>query len=150
MVVDSDAEVAAARIGRVIGGRFRLERVLGIGGMAAVYAARDATGQEVAVKLLHPEMAARREVRERFVREASVSDTIGHPGVVRTLPSGGGNDAEFLVMELLRGETLRARVKRHGKRGIWCAAGRACWKAALYQANWQTALNVARMRRFTS
>jgi len=113
--VDSDAEVAAARIGRVIGGRFRLERVLGIGGMAAVYAARDAAGQEVAVKLLHPEMAARREVRERFVREASVSDTIGHPGVVRTLPSGGGSDDAFLVMELLRGETLRTRVKRHGR-----------------------------------
>jgi hypothetical protein len=113
--VDSDAEVAAARIGRVIGGRYRLERVLGIGGMAAVYQARDAAGQLHAVKLLHPEMAARREVRERFVREGSVSDRIGHPGVVQTFPAGDGTDDAYLVMEMLQGETLRARVKRHGR-----------------------------------
>jgi eukaryotic-like serine/threonine-protein kinase len=113
--VDSDAEVAAARIGRVIGGRFRLERVLGIGGMAAVYQARDAAGHLHAVKLLHPEMAARREVRERFVREGSVSERIGHPGVVQAFPAGDGTDDAYLVMEMLQGETLRARVKRHGR-----------------------------------
>jgi eukaryotic-like serine/threonine-protein kinase len=113
--VDSDAEVAAARIGRVIGGRFRLERVLGIGGMAAVYQARDAAGNLHAVKLLHPEMAARREVRERFVREGSVSERIGHPGVVQTFPSGEGAEDAYLVMEMLQGETLRGRVKRHGR-----------------------------------
>jgi serine/threonine protein kinase len=113
--VDSDAEVAAARIGRVIGGRFRLERVLGIGGMAAVYQARDAAGTLHAVKLLHPEMAARREVRERFVREGSVSERIGHPGVVQTFPAGDGTEDAYLVMEMLIGETLRARVKRHGR-----------------------------------
>jgi serine/threonine-protein kinase len=115
VVVDSDAEVAAARIGRVIGGRYRLERVLGIGGMAAVYAARDPAGQVVAVKLLHPEMAARREVRERFIREGSVSQTIGHPGVVQTQPCENGAEDAYLVMELLQGESLRDRVKRHGR-----------------------------------
>jgi eukaryotic-like serine/threonine-protein kinase len=99
----------------VIGGRFRLERVLGIGGMAAVYQARDAAGALHAVKLLHPEMAARREVRERFVQEGSVSERIGHPGVVQTFPAGEGTVDAYLVMEMLHGETLRARVKRHGR-----------------------------------
>jgi hypothetical protein len=113
--VDSDAEVAAARLGRVIGGRFRLERVLGIGGMAAVYQARDAAGGLHALKLLHPEMAARKEVRERFVREGSVSERIGHPGVVQTYPAADGSEDAYLVMEMLNGETLRARVKRHGQ-----------------------------------
>jgi len=113
--VDSDAEVAAARIGRVIGGRYRLRSVLGIGGMAAVYEAEDPTGHRVAIKLLHPEMAARREVRERFVREGTVSVTIDHPGVVQTLPPQDAGEDGFLVMELLEGETLRARVKRHGR-----------------------------------
>jgi serine/threonine protein kinase len=92
-----------------------LERVLGIGGMAAVYQARDAAGHLHAVKLLHPEMAARREIRERFVREGSVSERIGHPGVVQAFPAGDGADDAYLVMEMLHGETLRARVKRHGR-----------------------------------
>ncbi len=112
--MDSDAEVAAARIGRVIGGRYRLLRVLGIGGMAAVYEAQDPSGQRVAIKLLHPEMAARREVRERFVQEGTVAATIDHPGVVQTLPPEAAGDDGYLVMELLEGETLRARVQRHG------------------------------------
>src|SRR4029079_8241777 len=67
--VDSDAEVARARLGRTVGGRWLLERVLGTGGMGAVYAARGPDGLVAAVKILHPEMGARREVRERFLRE---------------------------------------------------------------------------------
>ncbi|HEX5100527.1 MAG TPA: serine/threonine-protein kinase, partial [Polyangiaceae bacterium] len=112
--MDSDLEVAQARLGKRVGGRWLLERVLGTGGMGAVYAARSPEGHVAAVKILHPEMGARREVRERFLREGTAANTIGHPGVVRMLGEGDGEEA-FLAMELLEGETLRERVRRHGR-----------------------------------
>ena len=113
-MVDSDLEVARARLGQRVGGLWLLERVLGTGGMGAVYAARAPDGAVAAVKILHPEMGARREVRERFLREGAAADTIGHPGVVQVLGQGDGEDA-FLAMELLDGETLRDRVRRLGQ-----------------------------------
>jgi serine/threonine protein kinase len=113
--VDSDAEVAATRLGRTVGGRWRLEHVLGMGGMAAVYEAHDLSGQGAAIKILHPEMGLKREVRERFLREGYVANKIGHPGAVQALEHGDHESEVFLAMELLRGETLRARVGRHGK-----------------------------------
>jgi serine/threonine-protein kinase len=112
--VDSDVEVARARLGRSVGGRWVLERVLGTGGMGAVYAGRSADGSVAAIKILHPEMGARRDVRERFLREGSAANKIGHPGVVQMLGQGDGEEA-FLAMELLAGETLRERVHRHGR-----------------------------------
>ena len=107
VVTDSDAELAAGRLGRVVGGRWRLESVLGVGGMAAVYGGRDASGAVAAIKILHPEMSVRREVRERFLREGYVANRIGHPGVVQALEHGETGDEVFLAMELLAGETLR-------------------------------------------
>jgi serine/threonine protein kinase len=115
-LVDGDEELARARVGQTIGGRWRLDRVIGVGGMAAVYEARDALGAVVALKLLHPEVAVKRDVRERFLREGYVANHLGHPGVVRALEHGdGGPDGVYLAMELLIGETLAARVKRHGR-----------------------------------
>ncbi len=114
--MDGDEELANGRVGQTVGGRWRLDRVLGVGGMAAVYEARDALGSVVALKLLHPEMAVKRDVRERFLREGYVANHLGHPGVVRALEHGdGGADGVYLAMELLIGETLAARVKRHGR-----------------------------------
>ncbi|HSU39291.1 MAG TPA: protein kinase, partial [Polyangiaceae bacterium] len=112
--MDSDAEVARARLGRTVGGRWLLERVLGTGGMGAVYAARSPDGAVAAIKILHPEMGARRDVRKRFLREGSAASKIGHAGVVQMLGQGDGEEA-FLAMELLEGETLRDRVRRHGR-----------------------------------
>jgi len=112
--VDSDLEVAQARLGRRVGGRWLLERVLGTGGMGAVYAARAPDGAVAAVKILHPEMGARRDVRERFLREGWAAESINHSGVVRMVGQGDGEEA-FLAMELLEGETLRDRVRRHGR-----------------------------------
>jgi len=102
------------RLGRTVGDHWRLERVLGTGGMGAVYAARAQDGSIAAIKILHPEMGARREVRERFLREGWAANQIGHPGVVQMLGQGDGEEA-FLAMELLEGETLRERVRRHGR-----------------------------------
>jgi serine/threonine-protein kinase len=112
--VDSDQELFARRIGQVVGGKWTLERLLGSGGMAAVYAARDPGGTVGAVKLLHPEMSIRRDVRERFVREGLVPNQLGHPGAVQILEHGASEQESYLVMELLSGESLGERVNRHG------------------------------------
>jgi serine/threonine-protein kinase len=112
--VESDEEFAGRRVGRSID-QFRLERVLGVGGMAAVYAARAADGTAVAIKVLHPDVGIRGDVRERFFREGFIANHLGHPAVVRALGYGdAGQDGAYLVLELLEGETLSARVRRYG------------------------------------
>lgn len=105
-------DLAASRVGQTIGNKWKLERLLGEGGMAAVYAGVDpATGERAAVKVLHPEMTRRKDVRERFFREAYVANRIAHPGAVRVL-SHGHDSESYLVMELLEGEPLSVRAQR--------------------------------------
>ncbi len=112
-MVETEDEVAARRIGKVIGGKWKLDRLIGTGGMAAVYAATGPGGQQAAVKILHPEMALRRDVRERFLREAYVANKVDHIGAVAVLEHGNDEEA-YLVMELLEGEPLSDRAKRLG------------------------------------
>jgi serine/threonine-protein kinase len=108
-------EFVKQRIGRVVGERWTLHSVLGVGGMAAVYAGTDASGLEAAVKILHPEIGMRTEIRDRFMREGYVANRVDHPGVVRVLEHGAIDDwSAFLVMERLHGESLGERVSRHG------------------------------------
>lgn len=103
------------RVGQTIGGRWVLRSVLGVGGMAAVYAATDVAGNEAAVKILHPEIGMRRDLRDRFMREGTVANRIQHPGVVRVLEHGAVDDrSAFLVLERLHGESLGDRVARQG------------------------------------
>ena len=113
--MESDEEFAARRVGRQVG-RFRLESVLGVGGMAAVYLARSADGAAVAVKVLHPDVGVRPDVKERFFREGFIANQLNHPSVVRALEYGdAGPDGAFLVLELLDGETLYSRAQRYGR-----------------------------------
>jgi eukaryotic-like serine/threonine-protein kinase len=113
--VNAPDEVVAGRVGRTYGGKWTLERLIGTGGMAAVYAARDPSGATAAVKILHPEMSLRQDVRERFLREGYVANKVDHPGAVRVLEHGSSDDGTvFLAMELLVGEPLSAHVHRHG------------------------------------
>jgi serine/threonine-protein kinase len=105
-------DLANSRVGQTIGNKWKLERLLGEGGMAAVYAGVDpASGERAAIKVLHPEMTRRKDVRERFLREAYVANRIAHPGAVRVL-SHGHDTETYLVMELLEGEPLSARAQR--------------------------------------
>src|SRR6185437_8360064 len=105
---------AQARVGSVLRGKYALERVLGTGGMGAVYLGVHRNGHRVAVKVLHAEASADPDVRARFLREGYVANSIGHPGAVRVLDDDVAEDgAAFLVMELLEGETLHVRAKRH-------------------------------------
>jgi eukaryotic-like serine/threonine-protein kinase len=105
----------AERVGQTIAGRWTLRRLVGAGGMAAVYSADSTAGQLAAVKVLHPEMCMRREIRERFLREAAVMARIAHPGMVTIYEQGQSGDLTYLVMELLTGETAADRVRRLGR-----------------------------------
>jgi serine/threonine-protein kinase len=100
-------ERANARLGTVLKGKWRLDAVIGIGGMASVYAATHRNQARVAIKLLHAEVALDAEVTARFLREGYVANAVGHPGTVAVLDDDVSEDkAPFLVMELLIGQTL--------------------------------------------
>ncbi len=104
------------RVGTRLAGKWQIDRLLGVGGMAAVYAATHRNGRIAALKVLHEKYAALSQVRERFLREALVANKIDHPGVVRIDDDGATAEGiPFLVMELLDGESLeQARVRRGG------------------------------------
>ena len=103
---------AALAMGTRLGGKYRIERVLGEGGMAAVYlAVNEDIGREVAIKVLHVEVANIPGLLERFRREARATSAIGHPGIVDVLDMGRTDDgAPFMVMERLQGMTLAERI----------------------------------------
>ncbi len=113
-----EEEQLAARLGEVIGGRWRLRGLLGVGGMAAVYSAEDSEGNRAAIKLLHREMSLRRDIRERFLREASAATAVNHPGAVAIIDQGTTGDSIYLAMELLEGESLAAQVRREGQLAV--------------------------------
>jgi eukaryotic-like serine/threonine-protein kinase len=109
-------ERARALVGRVLKGKWRLERVVGVGGMATVYAAVHRNQSRVAIKMLHPQIALDSEVTTRFLREGYLANAVGHPGTVAVLDDDVSEDGvPFLVMELLEGETLEARWSRKGE-----------------------------------
>ncbi|EYF00640.1 protein kinase domain-containing protein [Chondromyces apiculatus] len=104
-----------ARVGKQLKEKWRLDAVLGIGGVACVYAATHRNGTRAAIKILDPELAALPEVRDRFLQEGYASNSVGHPGVVQVLDDDITQDNEvFLVMELLEGQTLGERAEAHG------------------------------------
>ena len=110
-----DEVMASRRLGEVLHDKWKLERLLGVGGMAAVYAASDPAGVTAAVKVLHPELTLRPEVRDRFLREGYAANKVGHPGVVGIIEHDvPDEETAILVMELLEGESLGGLLERHG------------------------------------
>jgi serine/threonine-protein kinase len=103
--------------GSVLDGRWRVETLLGTGGMGSVYRAEHVhVGRKAAVKVLHPDLWRSAAERERFRREARVASRLRSPHVVEVLDFG--EDAAgrpYLVMELLEGEPLRAVLDREGR-----------------------------------
>jgi len=116
-MADSDDRARLeARLGTTLRGKWRLDRLIGIGGMAAVYAASHRNGAEGAIKILHAEFARRADARNRFLREAYIANKVGK-GAVRVIDDDVDDDgAPFLVMDLLHGEPVEVRVKRLGGR----------------------------------
>jgi len=97
-------------------GKYQIVRQLGAGGMGAVYeAVHTQIGKRVAIKVLAPAVAARPEARTRFLREAQLTSKVRHPHAVDVTDMGTEGDQTFLVMELLDGEDLAARLGREGR-----------------------------------
>ncbi|MEX2645542.1 MAG: serine/threonine-protein kinase [Gaiellaceae bacterium] len=99
----------------MIGERFRIERRLGRGGMAAVYLAHDEElGRPVAVKVLES-LAGEDESRRRFIREARLAARLTHPNIVTVYDAGEHDGAPYIVMEYVEGETLAELFARRGR-----------------------------------
>ena len=104
---------ASAAAGSLIAGKYRIEELLGRGGMGAVYAARHVrTGRRFAIKLLSRELTGDEGAEERFVREALLANSIQHPAIVEVYDVGRDRGVPYMVMKLLQGETLGARLER--------------------------------------
>jgi eukaryotic-like serine/threonine-protein kinase len=101
---------------RLIAERYRLGPVIGRGGMATIHRATDTRlDREVAVKLLRPEVSRDRDLAQRFRREALAATVLRHPNIVACLDTGTDGDQPFLVMDLVDGEDLAARLRRGGR-----------------------------------
>ncbi len=108
-------ERAEKRVGTLLCNKWRLDALLGVGGMGAVYAATHRNQKRVAIKMLHAEASAVHDIRERFLREGYLANSVGHEGIVSVHDDDVAEDGSvFLVLELLEGETLEERATRKG------------------------------------
>ena len=114
--MSSEKPSAETLVGTVLEGAYRIDTLIGEGGMGAVYQATHLRlGKRVAVKVMARELSANSEALARFHREAVVTSGLGHPNIVQvfdfsTTPTG----EPFLVMEFLEGEDLDHRIRRTG------------------------------------
>lgn len=99
-------------VGAVLNQRWKLVRLLGEGGMGAVFEAQSQRGEGTrAIKLLHPEFAREEQILQRFFAEAQTSQSLQHPNIARTFESARAEDGTpYLVMELLQGQPLSAWI----------------------------------------
>src|ERR1043165_5514660 len=111
------SQQAERRVGTSIGGKGRVDTILGSGSMAAVYAVTHRNGARAALKILHPTLCTDPAVCERFLGEGYLTNSVKHQGIVRVLDDGVTDDGcVFLVMDLLEGDTLEMlRQHRGGK-----------------------------------
>jgi eukaryotic-like serine/threonine-protein kinase len=102
------------RVGTVLVGRYVMEEVIGEGGMATVYRAKNRiTEKTVAVKIMNPLLASDAIVRERFRREAKSAQKLAHPNIIEIYDQGDTEDGTaYIVMELLDGEALSSVIQR--------------------------------------
>jgi TolB-like protein/Tfp pilus assembly protein PilF len=106
------------RLKTALADRYTIERELGRGGMATVYLAQDLKHRrQVAIKVLHPELAASLGV-ERFVREIEIAANLTHPHILGLHDSGEADGFLYYVMPFIEGESLRERLEREGKLSI--------------------------------
>lgn len=111
-----EAVNAQELIGKVLDGRYKVESVLGQGGMGMVFKGLQTSVQRpIALKTLHPQLAMAPTFFERFKREAEVASRLHHPNIITIFDFGKTADGLcYYVMEMLEGESLRQRIKRDG------------------------------------
>jgi serine/threonine-protein kinase len=121
-LADSDPEIDAL-LGTTVANKYRIESVLGRGGMGSVYLATNTgIGKRVALKFLSRDAARHADAVERFKREARAAGMVESAHIVQIFDDGAADDGRpFLVMEWLRGEDLRTRLKREGRLDVGVA-----------------------------
>src|SRR5215216_2124633 len=99
---------------------YRIDRLLGEGGMGTVYQAYDMSLQrEVALKLIHPHLASQPSFMDRFIQEARLMARLDHPGIVRVYALGRHGDLLFLPMEFIKGGNLRQLLDKLIQENKW-------------------------------
>lgn len=102
-------------VGRLIRGRYQIEKLVARGGMATVYLAEDnRLDRKVAIKVIHPHLANDQIFREKFVREAKIAAKLSHPNLVNVFDQAEDGDVVFLAMEYVSGITLRDALDKFG------------------------------------
>src|SRR5215471_16622298 len=111
--------------GQIIEGKYRIVRLLGEGGMGAVYEGENVRiHRRVAIKVLHPSAAANADAVQRFEREAQAAGLIGSDHIVEVLDLGNLPEGDrFMVMEFLDGESSSQRIQGRGRLSPQDAAG---------------------------
>jgi hypothetical protein len=100
-------------IGQTLGRRYKIEALLGQGGMSAVYKATDPNlRRQVAIKLIHPHLATTQEFVSRFEEEAAAVAQLRHPNIIQVYDFSHDNNVYYMVLEFLPGESLEQRLRR--------------------------------------
>jgi eukaryotic-like serine/threonine-protein kinase len=106
----------STHLGTSLSGRYRLDQQIGTGGMSTVYRAFDTVlERQVAVKLMHRDMAGHPDQLERFRREARAVAQLNHPHIVQVIDAGEDENMPYIVFEYVEGETLKDRIRRFGR-----------------------------------
>jgi serine/threonine-protein kinase len=99
-------------IGRSLNGRYKIDALLGQGGMSAVYKATDPNLKRVvAIKLIHPHLSTDSDFVYRFKKEAAAVAALRHPNIIQVFDFNTDNDVYYMVLEFVPGETLQDRLK---------------------------------------
>src|SRR5436190_693688 len=105
------------RVRKALGDRYTVLAAVGRGGNASIFAGRDPTGAQVAIKVLHPELAVS-VAADRFLREIRYASQLNHPHIARMMDSGEADYLLWYVMPYLPGETLRQALRRESRLSI--------------------------------
>jgi serine/threonine-protein kinase len=105
-------------VGQTLGGRYKIDAVLGQGGMSAVYRGEDPNlHRTVAIKLIHSHLTGDPEFVRRFEAEAAAVAQLRHPNIIQVYDFNHDDDTYYMVLEYLPGETLQARLRREARAG---------------------------------
>jgi serine/threonine-protein kinase len=106
----------SSQVGTLLNSRYRLDAQIGTGGMSTVYRAFDTVlERQVAIKLMHREIATDSDQLERFRREARAVAQLNHPHIVTVIDAGEDEGMPYIVFEYVEGETLKDRIRRYGR-----------------------------------
>ena len=101
---------------RILDNKYIVNKIIGTGGMSIVYSGFSMdTGEEVAIKILRPEYLEDDEFKKRFKKESKIAQQLNHRNIIRTLDTGEDEGLPYIVMEYVRGMTLKDYIKQHGK-----------------------------------